>query len=171
MTFEQVVFFVLAAVAAFAAVMVILQRNPVNSALYLILNFFCLSGLYLTLNAQFIAMVQVLVYAGAIMVLFLFVIMLLNLGDDKRLREHLGVRTYLGIGFSVGLVLELLYIFVYHSGNTMIQQSSNSVEIGTVEYIGKVLFSKFIFPFEITSLLLLAAIVGAVILAKKKLTE
>jgi len=172
MTFEQVVFFVLAAVAAFSAVMVILQRNPVNSALYLILNFFCLSGLYLTLNAQFIAMVQVLVYAGAIMVLFLFVIMLLNLGDDKRLREHLGVRTYVGIGFSVGLVLELLYIiFVYRSGNTMIQQSSNSVEIGTVEYIGKVLFSKFIFPFEITSLLLLAAIVGAVILAKKKLTE
>ena len=108
MTFAQVVFFVLAAVAAFSAVMVILQRNPVNSALYLILNFFCLSGLYLTLNAQFIAMVQVLVYAGAIMVLFLFVIMLLNLGDDKRLREHLGGRTYLGIGFSVGLVLELL---------------------------------------------------------------
>ena len=63
MTFEQVVFFVLAAVAAFSAIMVILQRNPVNSALYLILNFFCLSGLYLTLNAQFIAMVQVLVYA------------------------------------------------------------------------------------------------------------
>jgi NADH-quinone oxidoreductase subunit J len=171
MTFEQVVFFVLAAVAAFSAVMVILQRNPVNSALYLILNFFCLSGLYLTLNAQFIAMVQVLVYAGAIMVLFLFVIMLLNLGDDKRLREHLGVRTYLGIGFSVGLVLELLYIFIYRSGNTMIQQSSNSVEIGTVEYIGKVLFSKFIFPFEITSLLLLAAIVGAVMLAKKKISE
>jgi NADH-quinone oxidoreductase subunit J len=116
-------------------------------------------------------MVQVLVYAGAIMVLFLFVIMLLNLGDDKRLREHLGVRTYLGIAFSVGLVLELLYIFVYRSGNTMIQQSSNSVEIGTVEYIGKVLFSKFIFPFEITSLLLLAAIVGAVMLAKKKISE
>ena len=171
MTFAQVVFFVLAAVAAFSAVMVILQRNPVNSALYLILNFFCLSGLYLTLNAQFIAMVQVLVYAGAIMVLFLFVIMLLNLGDDKRLREHLGVRTYLGIGFSVGLVLELLYIFMYRSGNTMLQQSSNSVEIGTVEYIGKVLFSKFIFPFEITSLLLLAAIVGAVMLAKKKISE
>ncbi len=171
MTFAQVVFFVLAAVAAFSAVMVILQRNPVNSALYLILNFFCLSGLYLTLNAQFIAMVQVLVYAGAIMVLFLFVIMLLNLGDDKRLREHLGVRTYLGVGFSVGLVLELLYIFAYRSGNTMIQQSSNSVEIGTVEYVGKVLFTKFIFPFEITSLLLLAAIVGAVILAKKKIAE
>ena len=77
----------------FAAVMVILQPNPVNSALYLILNFFA-SRLHQTLN-PFIAMVQVLVYAGAIMVLFLFVIMLLNLGVDKRLREHLGVRTYL----------------------------------------------------------------------------
>ncbi len=103
MTFAQVVFFVLAIVAALSAVMVILQRNPVNSALYLILNFFCLGGLYLTLNAQFIAMVQVLVYAGAIMVLFVFVIMLLNLGDDRRLREHLGVRTYFGIGFSIAL--------------------------------------------------------------------
>ena len=171
MTFEQVVFFFLAIVAAFSAVMVILQRNPVNSALYLILNFFCLGGLYLTLNAQFIAMVQVLVYAGAIMVLFLFVIMLLNLGDDKRLREHLGVRTYLGIGFSAALMLELLYIFAFRSGNAMVQQSPNAVEIGTVEYIGKVLFSKFVFPFEVTSLLLLAAIVGAVILAKKKITE
>ncbi|MGA9408271.1 MAG: NADH-quinone oxidoreductase subunit J [Bacteroidota bacterium] len=171
MTFAQVVFFVLAIVAALSAVMVILQRNPVNSALYLILNFFCLGGLYLTLNAQFIAMVQVLVYAGAIMVLFVFVIMLLNLGDDRRLREHLGVRTYFGIGFSIALVLELLYIFAFRSGNTMVQQSANSAEIGTVEYIGKVLFTKFVFPFEITSLLLLAAIVGAVILAKKKITE
>ncbi|HTR81145.1 MAG TPA: NADH-quinone oxidoreductase subunit J [Bacteroidota bacterium] len=171
MTFEQVVFFLLAATAAFSSVMMILQRNPVNSALYLILNFFCLGGLYLTLNAQFIAMVQVLVYAGAIMVLFLFVIMLLNLGDDKRLREHLGIRTYAGIGFSVALVLELLCIFVFHSQNSAVRQSGNAVEMGTVEYIGKVLFTKFLFPFEVTSLLLLAAIVGAVILAKKKVTE
>jgi NADH-quinone oxidoreductase subunit J len=171
MTFEQVVFFFLAILAAFSAVMMILQRSPVNSVLYLILNFFCLGGLYLTLNAQFIAMVQVLVYAGAIMVLFLFVIMLLNLGDDKRLREHLGLRTYLGVGFSVVLVLELLFIFVFRSTNSMVRQSPNAPEMGTVEYVGKVLFTKFLFPFEVTSLLLLAAIVGAVILAKKKITE
>jgi NADH-quinone oxidoreductase subunit J len=171
MTFEQVVFFSLAAVAALSAVMMILQRNPVNSALYLILNFFCLAGLYLSLNAQFIAMVQVLVYAGAIMVLFLFVIMLLNLGDDKSLREHLGVRTYLGTGFSIGLVLELLYIFEYRSTSSALQQSPGAAEMGTVEYVGKVLFTKFLFPFEVTSLLLLAAIVGVVILAKKKLNQ
>ena len=171
MSFEQVVFYFLAVLAAFSAVMMILQRNPVNSALYLILNFFCLGGLYLTLNAQFIAMVQVLVYAGAIMVLFLFVIMLLNLGDDKRLREHLGLRMYLGIGFSVALVLELLFIFLFRSSTSAVQQSPNAAEMGTVEYIGKVLFTRFLFPFEVTSLLLLAAIVGAVILAKKKTAE
>lgn len=171
MSFEQVVFYFLAVLAAFSAVMMILQRNPVNSALYLILNFFCLGGLYLTLNAQFIAMVQVLVYAGAIMVLFLFVIMLLNLGDDRRLREHLGLRMYLGIGFSVALVLELLFIFLFRSSNSAVQQSPNAAEMGTVEYVGKVLFTRFLFPFEVTSLLLLAAIVGAVILAKKKTAE
>ncbi len=171
MTFEQVVFFSLAAVAVFSAVMMIFQRNPVNSALYLILNFFCLGGLYLTLSAQFIAMVQVLVYAGAIMVLFLFVIMLLNLGDDKHLREHLGVRTYFGIGFSIALVVELLYLFGFRSPSASAQQSPSAAEMGTVEYVGKVLFTKFLFPFEVTSLLLLAAIVGVVILAKKKLIE
>jgi NADH-quinone oxidoreductase subunit J len=171
MSFEQVVFFFLAILAAFSAVMMILQRSPVNSVLYLILNFFCLSGLYLTLNAQFIAMVQVLVYAGAIMVLFLFVIMLLNLGDDRRLREHLGLRMYLGIGFSVALVLELLFIFLFRTSKSVVQQSPNAAEMGTVEYVGKVLFTRFLFPFEVTSLLLLAAIVGAVILAKKKITE
>ena len=171
MIFEQVVFFSLAAVAAFSSVMMIFQRNPVNSALYLILNFFCLGGLYLTLNAQFIAMVQVLVYAGAIMVLFLFVIMLLNLGDDKGLREHLGVRTYVGIGFSIALVAELLYIFGFGSKNSASLQSPAAAEMGTVEFVGKVLFTKFLFPFEVTSLLLLAAIVGVVILAKKKLIE
>ncbi len=171
MTFEQGVFYFLATVTVVSAVMMLLQRNPVNSALFLILNFFCLGGLYLTLNAQFIAMVHIMVYAGAIMVLFLFVIMLLNLGDDKSLRQHLGLRMYLGIAFSVGLFAELLYILGFSSANNYTQQSPSAVEMGTVEYIGKVLFTKFLFPFEITSFLLLAAIIGAVILAKKKLVQ
>jgi NADH-quinone oxidoreductase subunit J len=171
MTFEQVVFYFLAGITAFSAVMMLLQRNPVNSALYLILNFFCLGGLYLTLNAQFIALVHILVYAGAIMVLFLFVIMLLNLGDDKRLTEHLGLRMYLGIAFSAGLLIELLYIFGFSASTAAAELSPSSVEMGTVEYIGKVLFTKFLFPFEITSFLLLIAIIGAVLLAKKKITQ
>ncbi len=171
MTFEQGVFYFLATVSAFSAVMMLLQRNPVNSALYLILNFFCLGGLYLTLNAQFIAVAHIIVYAGAIMVLFVFVIMLLNLGDDTRLREHLGLRMYLGIAFSVALLVELLYILGFSSANNFVQQSPLAAEMGTVEYIGKVLFTKFLFPFEVTSILLLAAIIGAVILAKKKLVQ
>ena len=105
------------------------------------------------------------------MVLFVFVIMLLNLGDDKSLREHLGVRTYVGIGFSVALVVEFLYLFAYRSGNESVQKALAADEMGTVEYVGKVLFTKFLFPFEVTSLLLLAAIVGVVILAKKKMIE
>lgn len=171
MTFEQGVFYFLAAVTIFSAVMMLLQRNPINSALFLILNFFCLGGLYLTLNAQFIAIVHILVYAGAIMVLFLFVIMLLNLGDDRRLIEHLGLRMYLGIGFSVAFLLELLYILGFSNANGIVQQSPAAVEMGTVEYLGKILFTKFLFPFEMTSFLLLAAIVGAVLLAKKKLIQ
>jgi NADH-quinone oxidoreductase subunit J len=171
MTFEQGVFYSLAGITVFSAVMMLLQRNPVNSALFLILNFFCLGGLYLTLNAQFIALVHIIVYAGAIMVLFLFVIMLLNLGDDKRLAEHLGLRMYLGIAFSVGLMIELLYIFGFNTPSSYTQLSPASVEMGTVEYVGKVLFTKFLFPFEITSFLLLAAIIGAVLLAKKKLVQ
>ena len=171
MTFEQSVFYVLAGVSVFSAVMMLLQRNPVNSALYLILNFFCLGGLYLTLNAQFIAVVHITVYAGAIMVLFIFVIMLLNLKDDKRLIEHLGLRMYLGIAFSVGLLAELMYILGFSSANAYTRQSPSAAEIGAVEYLGKVLFTKFLFPFEITSFLLLAAIIGAVLLAKKKLVQ
>lgn len=171
MTFEQGVFYLLAGVTVFSAVMMLLQRSPVNSALYLILNFFCLGGLYLTLHAQFIAMVHIMVYAGAIMVLFLFVIMLLNLGDEKKLREHLGVRMYLGIASSVGLLVELLYILGFSNVRNIQEQSPNAFEMGTVEYIGKVLFTKFLFPFEVTSFLLLAAIIGAVVLAKKKLIQ
>ncbi|MCX6136471.1 MAG: NADH-quinone oxidoreductase subunit J [Ignavibacteriales bacterium] len=111
MMFEQIVFTILAVVAAASAVLMLLQRNPVNSALFLIVNFFCIGGLYLTLRAQFIAMVHIIVYAGAIMVLFLFVIMLLNLGDERRLRENLSFKTYIGIGCSLLLFLQLLYIF------------------------------------------------------------
>jgi NADH-quinone oxidoreductase subunit J len=114
-------------------------------------------------------MAHILVYAGAIMVLFLFVIMLLNLGDDKRLGEHLGLRMYFGLALSVALLAELLYIFGVGNTKNFYAQSPVALEMGTVEYIGKVLFTKFLFPFEITSVLLLAAIIGAVILAKKKL--
>jgi len=149
--------------------MVITRRNPVISALFLILNFFCLAGLYLTLNAQFIAVIQVLVYAGAIMVLFLFVIMLLNLGDEERLKEKLSFKRIFAAGLSFGLLLELVYIVGFIDVPMPAGDFSKGVEIGTVEYIGEELFTTYLFPFEITSVLLLAAMVGAVVLAKRKM--
>jgi NADH-quinone oxidoreductase subunit J len=171
MMFEQIVFAILAIVAVASAVMMLLQRNPVNSALFLILNFFCIGGLYLTLRAQFIAMVHIVVYAGAIMVLFLFVIMLLNLGDERRLRENLSFKTYIGIGCSLAFFLELLYIVGVRGSMPAVPLAPQAQAIGTVEFLGKILYTTFLFPFEVTSLLLLAAIVGAVMLAKKKITE
>ena len=101
---EQIITYSLFLVAVISAVMVIVSRNPINSALYLVLNFFTLGGLYLTLNAQFIAMVHILVYAGAIMVLFLFVIMLLNLGDEKQFVEKLNKKNFVGIFLSIAFL-------------------------------------------------------------------
>ncbi len=166
---ETVLFFILAAGALASGVLMILQRNPVMSALYLIANFFCLAALYLLLNAQLLAILQVVVYAGAIMVLVIFVIMLLNLGDEQKLAERINIRMILGVAIAFGFMLELLYLFLTPgSQNLPSELSPNAPVIGTVESMGSALFGKFLLPFEVTSLLLLAAIVGAVILAKKQ---
>lgn len=169
MNFETVFFYTLAVVFVGSALMVITRRNPVIAALYLILNFFCLAGLYLTLHAQFIAVIQVLVYAGAIMVLFVFVIMLLNLGDEQHLSEQISWRKIVAAGLSVALLLEVLYIVGVIESGIPPGEVSRGIEIGTVENIGRELFTTYLFPFEVTSVLLLAAIVGAVVLAKKRL--
>ena len=169
MTLELILFYSLAVVFVGSAIMVITRRNPVISALYLILNFFCLAGLYLTLHAQFIAVIQVLVYAGAIMVLFLFVIMLLNLGDEQQLREKISFKKIVAAGLGFGLLMELIYIVGFIDVPMPEGDFSKGVEIGTVEYLGKQLFTTFLFPFEVTSVLLLAAMVGAVVLAKRKM--
>jgi NADH-quinone oxidoreductase subunit J len=167
MTFESILFYFLGTGAIASSLLMVTRRNPVMSAIFLILNFFCLAGLYLTLHAQFIAVVQIIVYAGAIMVLFLFVIMLLNLGNEDQLREKIGWEKIVGLGLSIALALEVMYIIGYQTFFPP-AHSLNAVEIGTVENIGKALFSEFLFPFEVTSLLLVAAIVGAIVLAKKK---
>lgn len=167
MAFETIFVYSLGAVAVASALLMVTRRNPVMGAIFLILNFFCLAGFYLTLHAQFIAIVQIIVYAGAIMVLFLFVIMLLNLGNEDQLREKIGWKKFVAIGLGVALAVEILSIVGYQSRLIPVQ-SPRAVEIGTVEGIGKVLFSEYLFPFEVTSLLLLAAIVGAIVLAKKK---
>src|SRR3970040_978652 len=124
-------------VAVISALLCVTRKSPVASALWLVGTMFALAALYLTLHAQFIAVIQVLVYAGAIMVLFLFVIMLLNLGDEQRLAEKISFRKILAAGLGVGLLLELLYIVGFIDVPMPEGDFSKGVDIGTVEYIGK----------------------------------
>ncbi|MGA9118205.1 MAG: NADH-quinone oxidoreductase subunit J [Bacteroidota bacterium] len=166
---EFLLFIFLAAVAVTTAILMVTQRNPVMSAVCLIGNFFALAGLYLLLRAQFLAVLQIIVYTGAIMVLVIFVIMLLNLGEERNLRERLNFRSSLGVVFASGLLLELVAILGLRGVPEMtLTVAPVSATMGTVEGIGSALFGPFVFPFEITSLLLLAAIVGAVLLAKRR---
>jgi NADH-quinone oxidoreductase subunit J len=167
-TIEQILFYFFAAGGIVSALLVVTRRNPIISAICLIVNFFCLAGMYLTLHAQFIAVIQILVYAGAIMVLFVFVIMLLNLGNERSLRDGFTWKKVVAGGFGFGVLMELIYIFMIQTGTPSIDME-RATNIGTVEAVGRMLFTRFLFPFEVTSLLLTAAIVGAIVLAKKKL--
>jgi NADH-quinone oxidoreductase subunit J len=163
----QIIFFLLAATALISGIMVVIQVNPVRSALFLVLNFFALAGIYLLANAQFIAAIQIIVYAGAIMVLFLFVLMLLNL----RQPEEGGAQLHLGqkiIGSS--LAVATLALVVYNIMKIQIPAGKAMVaDFGTTEMVAKSLFTDYLLPFEATSILLLVAVVGAVVLAKTKL--
>ncbi|MDQ3020732.1 MAG: NADH-quinone oxidoreductase subunit J [Bacteroidota bacterium] len=165
---ETVLFFSLSFLSVVSAIMMITRRNPIMSAVYLILNFFTVSGLYLLLKAQFIAIIQVLVYMGAIMVLFLFVIMLLNLQDEKKLTEKYTYKKITSVLLSILLFCLLgVTIFFGFTGKFKVM-SDKAEQFGTAEYLGTELFTNYSFPFELASFLLLAAIVGAVVLAKKK---
>ena len=171
MSSELIVFFILAAVGVLSGILMITRPNPVNSALFLILNFMALAGLYITLHAQFVAIIQILVYAGAIMVLVLFVIMLLNLEDEEPLREQMSKRHYGSLLVALLALVLIVQVIGWKSGGTleaMREQSPLALRIGTVEHIGSVLFTEHVYPFELTSILLLAAIIGAIVMAKKR---
>ncbi len=165
---EQYVFFLLAVVAVTAGLGMLIARNPVSSALWLILNLFCIAGLYLTLSAQFIAVIQVLVYAGAIMVLFLFVIMLLNLAALPRVRDFDWKR---GAAFvlAMGILAELAYIVAAGLGAGVVSVDLQAAAAtGSAREIAKELFTRYAMPLEVIGLLLLAATIGAVMLAKRR---
>lgn len=168
MSLTFIFFSILAILAIASAIVTISAKNPVVSAISLIFHFFMLSGLYLTLQAQFIAVIQILVYAGAIMVLVIFVIMLLNLGDEDKLNEKFNVRKVLAVLFAIVMVLQFFIIYVM-SGNGKTHLAVNSAGQSTVQSIGSQFFANYLVPFEAVGILLLAAIVGAVVLAKKKL--
>lgn len=168
---EWLLFVPLAALALATAVLVILFRNPIYCALALVGTFFALSGLYLLLQAEFVAVVQVIIYAGAIMVLFLFVIMLLDVGHEPPpwLRQD-RPRLLLGLGLVALLVLELA-VAIGSSIAPRIRGPYTSAyvnAVGNTQLIGRLLFTEFLIPFEITSIILLIAIVGAMVLARRQ---
>lgn len=170
MSLELILFILFALVAAVSAVLMITRINPVLSVLFLILNFSALAGLYLLLNAQFIAVVQVIVYAGAIMVLFLFVIMLLKPEREKSLfaiNKNTKIFAYIVAGL-VFFQLAYMIFFAGPSANYTNAAVKASVQAGTIEQIGFELFTNYVLPFEAAGFLLLAAAIGALILAKKK---
>jgi NADH-quinone oxidoreductase subunit J len=166
---ETFFFAIVALVAIVSGILVVKCRNPINSALSLILTFFCLATFYVMLDAPFMAAIQVIVYAGAIMVLIVFVIMLLNLrtGTGARYTHAVAVGSIIG----VLTLVEIIYFFT-RSGLTGMRGglSKELIEqVGHTELIGQSMFTEFLLPFEITSLLLLVAIIGAVVLAKRKI--
>ena len=162
-----VLFGAFAALLVVCSLLVILHKNPVTSALFLVLAFCSLAGLYLLLHAEFVAMVQVIVYAGAIMVLFLFVIMYLNLKQDIESGIQIAVRR--GAGWILGALLlaeGVLLLRGRWSPGPVEDTAAMAPVVGNTQAIGQVLYTRYLFPFEITSILLLVAMVGAVVIAK-----
>jgi len=168
MTLEAFFFFFFGALVVVGTLGTVLSKNPVGSALYLVLNFFSLAGIYLALEAQFIAVIQVIVYAGAIMVLFLFTIMLLNLENDELFFIRFDLKKGIAVLLGGVFLIELLYIIgLKFNPMPELHAAVSNAQLGTAESIGKSLLTEFLFPFEIVSLLLLLAIIGAILLAKR----
>lgn len=166
MTNELILFLILAAVAIASGLGLLFSRNAVYAALFLILNFAAVAAFYLLLNAPFIALAQVTVYAGAIMVLFLFVIMLLGAEQVGRVRAVRWLRP-LALTLGVVLLVETTYI-VFTQLAAFPAAQAPAAPFGSPLNVGEVLFNSYVLPFEVTSVLLLVAMVGVVVLTKKK---
>ncbi len=167
MNITQILFWILSGAAVISAIMVVVSRNPIHSILWLIVVFFCISGHYILLNAQFLAIVNLIVYAGAIMVLFLFVIMLMNPNKTNAQQKSLWKKL---VGVIAGGCFLLTWIPLIkqapeiHNKVALLKDGN----IGLIGNLGKVLFSDYLVPFEITSVLFLSAMVGAVVIGKKE---
>ena len=161
-----ILFYFIACLAIISALFVVLNRNPVYSAVMLVFCFFSLAALYILLEAYFVAVLEVIVYAGAIMVLFLFVIMLINVGKEMEapLHKQKGkvIPLVLVIAFSLNIILLILW-----RSESLYQPNSIS-SVGSKTAIGQALFTKYLLPFEIASLLLLVALIGTVYIAKRR---
>ncbi|MFQ5714646.1 MAG: NADH-quinone oxidoreductase subunit J [Candidatus Scalinduaceae bacterium] len=172
---EGLLFIVMGLIAIVCAICVVFQKNPIYSAIFLIQTMVSLAVLYVLLHAEFIAAIQVMVYAGAIMVLFVFVIMLLNLsrrdvegGKDKLIFQKASA---IILGLILFAVIGVVTVKTALHGTQGEYTPENISQIGNTQLVGKLLFTDYVFPFEIASILLFAAVLGAIILAKKEIKE
>jgi NADH-quinone oxidoreductase subunit J len=164
--FQWAVFLVAGILCLVASLMMVTRRNPIHSALWLIVSFFSLAVIYLTLNAQFIAVAQVIVYSGAIMMLIIFAIMLIHLESEFVHRRKLSGPKVIGAFITAILFLEVASA-VLSLGGTRPRAAAGTVLTGSVAEVGSSLYGKYLFPFEIASILLLIGIVGAVVLSRR----
>jgi NADH-quinone oxidoreductase subunit J len=164
MMFSKYLFFILSFIAIFAALKVLISKSPMHSVLYLTLAFFAIAGHYILLNAQFLAVVHIIVYAGAIMVLFVYTVMLLNLNIQGEFPKPRFAKIASAIAGGL-LMLTLIAVFRTYDLKVIADPALN--QIGLVKTLGKVLFKDYFLPFELSSILFLAAMVGAVMLGKK----
>lgn len=165
---ELIVFVVLAPLAVVTALGMVLTRNAVYSALLLVVNFFCLAGFYVLLEAQFVAAVQVIVYAGAIMVLFLFVLMLLGIGNEVVVKEQMRGQRPAAVLLTLGLLVTIvgaLFAGVFDAAPASLAAAN---EGGNVQAVGRILFTRYTFAFETAGILLVVAAVGALVLGKRQ---
>ena len=165
MSVTEILFYFLSALTIGSAILVVVSKNPVHSVLWLIVTFFSISGHYILMNAQFIGIVNLIVYAGAIMVLFLFVIMLMNLNAESEPKKNKWLRL---AGVVAGGCLMLVFVAALKNAEIKGQEATFAEgEIGLINNLGEALFTTYVVPFEISSILFLSAMVGAVVIGKK----
>ena len=166
----MILFVVFGSIAVAAGVAVVVVRNPVHSALFLVVNLFCLAVLFLVLSAEGVAALQILVYAGAIMVLFLFVIMLLNVGGVlESLQDPLKSQRWLALALGLGLLAEVAAAVFFGALNLRAPIAAPAAGFGSPAEVGMKLYSQYVLPFEAVSVLLLIAMVGVVVLNKRRI--
>ncbi|MGD8407611.1 MAG: NADH-quinone oxidoreductase subunit J [Thiohalophilus sp.] len=166
---EKLIFYIFATIMVFGATMVISVRNPVRAALFLVLTFFASAAIWMLLEAEFLAITLVLVYVGAVMVLFLFVVMMLDI-NTARLKE--GFIRYLPIGIGVGIILVVMLVYVVGPTNfghgEWTEMKRHAADYNNTQELGRVLYTVYVYPFEIAAVILLVAIVAAIALTLRK---
>lgn len=164
---DQILFFLVAFLAVSSAVYFVFAKNPLYAILSLIVTMFSISGMYILLNAQFLAIIQIIVYAGAIMVLFLYILMMLNLNKEDESKKNNALK-FVGV-FTAGLLLiGILGVFRGVQQNHVVVENVDK-GVGLTKNLGRLLFNEYVLPFELASILILAGIVGAVLIGKKDL--